>query len=566
MTPVFGTAAVLVAPSAPLLASGYVAGNSLAAQHYNWMWYHMTKELNNLLAFANLSQNTGDDTQVTQAVQFIAGREKYTPTAGYTPALGDVVQLNYDGTISNAKRIVSAAFDASNTIASAGGIALAPIDNSHVLVMWAVGLVIKAQIYTIDPYGINSPSALNSPATVFTCTTTLSGFDVAYSYTASGTAYLLMGYHLTGGAATTTTAVVASVNLSTYTMTINTPVNSATTGQWITFYSIAGTQNVLAAFMSSTTVITCQVISLVTVTPTWNTAATLTGANAFSIGSNITKIGLGLTPDGTQAFISMIDGTVFTAVHGQMAISGTGLTATAMASTGVPCFVGASNPKPDSATNTGASLLMAYAYGASGTPPIEMVIFNIRKKSSSAAVSIGRSPCFGRQISQSTSEHSFRITDKASGVGFFCTGHADFSTGAGTYSSVFSIVKKTGLIMDASFVGGDPFQYNPGVGTGAGVLGGCMLPSGIFIFATSSTATTSGGTIYALRRRNTILGVAIDNAGTVQRSGPLTGLSGLTIGPVGVDDNGNLTSVVGEARIGQALSATVLDLQVIPGV
>jgi hypothetical protein len=68
MTPVFGTAAVLVAPSAPILVSGYVAGNSLAAQHYNWMWYHLTKELNNLLTAAGVVQNTLNDSQLVQAI------------------------------------------------------------------------------------------------------------------------------------------------------------------------------------------------------------------------------------------------------------------------------------------------------------------------------------------------------------------------------------------------------------------------------------------------------------------------------------------------------------------
>ena len=85
MTPVFGTAAVLVAPSAPLLASGYVAGNSLAAQNYNWMWYHLTKELNNLLAAAGVTQNTLNDSQLVQAifgVTVLSSGSPYTLAAG----------------------------------------------------------------------------------------------------------------------------------------------------------------------------------------------------------------------------------------------------------------------------------------------------------------------------------------------------------------------------------------------------------------------------------------------------------------------------------------------------
>ena len=68
MIPIFGTAAVLVAPSAPLLSTGYVPGNPLAAQHLNFYLYHLTKELNNVLTAVGMSQSTADDTQITQAI------------------------------------------------------------------------------------------------------------------------------------------------------------------------------------------------------------------------------------------------------------------------------------------------------------------------------------------------------------------------------------------------------------------------------------------------------------------------------------------------------------------
>jgi len=68
MIPVFGTAAVLIAPSAPLLSSGYVPGNPLGAQHFNWYLYHLTAELNNVLSAQGLSQSTADDSQVLKAI------------------------------------------------------------------------------------------------------------------------------------------------------------------------------------------------------------------------------------------------------------------------------------------------------------------------------------------------------------------------------------------------------------------------------------------------------------------------------------------------------------------
>ena len=72
MQPTFGTAAVLIAPSAPLLSTGYVPGNTLAAQHLNYYLFHLTKELNNLLALAGLSPSGAVDTQVGAAVQWVA--------------------------------------------------------------------------------------------------------------------------------------------------------------------------------------------------------------------------------------------------------------------------------------------------------------------------------------------------------------------------------------------------------------------------------------------------------------------------------------------------------------
>jgi hypothetical protein len=69
MIPSFATAGVLTAPSAALILSGYVPGNPLAAQHYNWMWGHLTLELNNLLTLGGVVQDAAVDTQIGTAVQ-----------------------------------------------------------------------------------------------------------------------------------------------------------------------------------------------------------------------------------------------------------------------------------------------------------------------------------------------------------------------------------------------------------------------------------------------------------------------------------------------------------------
>lgn len=68
MIPQFATAGVLIAAPAPLLVSGYVPGNTLAAQHLNWYLGHLTAELNNVLSAQGLSQNSSDDSQILKAI------------------------------------------------------------------------------------------------------------------------------------------------------------------------------------------------------------------------------------------------------------------------------------------------------------------------------------------------------------------------------------------------------------------------------------------------------------------------------------------------------------------
>jgi hypothetical protein len=90
MIPVFGTAAVLIAPSSPLLASGYVPGNPLGAQHFNWYLYHLTAELNNVLSATGESYNASDDTQVITSIKALIGNSVVVSgTTSYSmPAIG----------------------------------------------------------------------------------------------------------------------------------------------------------------------------------------------------------------------------------------------------------------------------------------------------------------------------------------------------------------------------------------------------------------------------------------------------------------------------------------------
>jgi len=78
----FGTAAILIAPSSPLLSSGYVPGNPLGAQHMNYYLNHLTAELNNVLTAAGISQSAADDTQVSKSVEILAGSGAVISTSG----------------------------------------------------------------------------------------------------------------------------------------------------------------------------------------------------------------------------------------------------------------------------------------------------------------------------------------------------------------------------------------------------------------------------------------------------------------------------------------------------
>jgi hypothetical protein len=74
MIPSLFTGGSLIAPSSALITSGYVAGNTLGAQHFNWCWNHVTVELNNLLTAGALSQNSAVDTQVRDAILALGGQ------------------------------------------------------------------------------------------------------------------------------------------------------------------------------------------------------------------------------------------------------------------------------------------------------------------------------------------------------------------------------------------------------------------------------------------------------------------------------------------------------------
>lgn len=68
MIPSFSTGGVLTAPPGALITGGYVPGNTLAAQHVNWILNHLTLELNNVLTAGSVVQNSAVDNQLATAI------------------------------------------------------------------------------------------------------------------------------------------------------------------------------------------------------------------------------------------------------------------------------------------------------------------------------------------------------------------------------------------------------------------------------------------------------------------------------------------------------------------
>ena len=412
-------------------------------------------------------------------------------------------------------------------------------------------------------------AAIGSPVTVFTCTTTPAAFDVAFQ----SATLALVAYHVTGGSFTNTSAVTLSINPSTYAVTVNTPVSASSNGQGVTLHTIPGTTNVVAVWYTAATTITGSIISISGTVPTFNALATITVTAANLPGSlGFFRIGLGVSMAGDVCYVgSTAAATPFDSSYSAFAISGTTLTAG-----GTVVDFGYSGP-----SNTGSGQIDEIA------PNQIMCLQLVAISSNQMAFGLcflmaTRRPVsiFGNQmgagwpvpvseVSISAYDYQFRSVD-GNGIGVvmysnFGMPAAGSTVAAHLYLGFFR--KRKGGTQNV-FDFGDAYDQLMGL-VGACPAGGlCVLPTGTVI-ATAGQSTSSGtaGIIIAIRRHNNILGIAIDGLGTIQRTGIVSGLSGLTPGmEYGVDDSGALTTVVGDTKIGKALSATKMALQVIPGV
>jgi hypothetical protein len=139
--------------------------------------------------------------------------------------------------------------------------------------------------------------------------------------------------------------------------------------------------------------------------------------------------------------------------------------------------------------------------------------------------------------------------------------------GTGTYCRTIWLVRKVAADDPdmGSFDYGQAYQLSHST-IAFDHFGSDTLSSGIVIVSGATDDAANPSKVIALKRRNTIIGVAADAIGTVALSGTLV-TTGLTPGArYYADDNGDLTAAPGEVEIGIASSATRLLLSIKPGI
>jgi len=503
---------------------------------------------------ATITVSAGAIASITQAQPAglkLANTERYVPTPGYTPSVGDVVELNYDGTIRKAKRVNSGIISSGSSVNSARA---AYVDATRAVVVWMVGSNIIANVVTVDPSTLAFTWG-SSPQTVFTVGGTplqmmcdvINGNDSSHVYIAVGThgtgasALCYLYYCTVSGSGAGATISVGSFQNVAQLQYLNQP----------TFHALPGAPNncILADEFAGGSGSLLVLSNLTSGTPTQNTKIALTsgGLRLGVVNSDGTFF---VNPywNGVSPYDMRLQGCT---------ISGTSLSAafnvTAVAA-GTPGWgVAAISEGPPN------SFLMELTN--SNTAPFSTGIFSPKRLGGGTVSTYLGAPVPTVHNDASIPPVIYPVS-RAAGIHLLAL---PYTAGDGYEHRSIRFIKKSG---NGGIVFGDEYDIseNQTVAQLTASFGACLMPSGTVLVCVGGSAAASSSFLVAIRRRNTILGVAVDSAGTVQRSGSLPGLSGLTVGPVGVDDNGNLTSVVGEAKIGQALSATVLDLQVVPGI
>jgi hypothetical protein len=459
--------------------------------------------------------------------------ETYTPISGYTPALGDVVEI-VGTTIRKAKRVSKTVLVSGSTVT---GARVAALDATHAVVLYNVGLDIKAVVATVDLRDLSI--SFGTAVTVKTCTTSIPAFDVA----GIDSTRVLAVYTVTGG--TYNQLSVAVLSVSGIAITVNSAVNGSAGASGVCLAKIPGTTNVLLGWVEVTPSTKVAVVSISGTVPTINASATGPGE---SYGGSST-VPLTICASETVGFIvNYLTGATAHAIY-VFSISGTTVTAgTAIAIT---------NP-----TNTTNFMCEApagvFVLGSPNTSPVG--IYSLRRIGSTTFDAIGTffQPIINLRDVIGYEIPFLKTIDRSSGV-FLVMGNAVGPDG--NQLGYVTFAKRMGI--GPAYLFGDSWTFTTGAAQVLGLTfgGADILSSGVAILGYAE-GVVSQSYVVAIRRRNGTFGMALDNTGRIQRRGIVNGLSSLTVGPLGIDDDGNLTNVVGELVIGDAISATqvVLDI------
>jgi len=522
----------------------------------------ITKERITTFIETLLDDRTSEEAQDT----LVIGQSQFTPMSGYTPAVGDVVELLLDGTIRKAKR-------AATTVLASGsnvyGIRIAKLDSTRFVVCYgtssspATGPAdLNAVVGTIDPRTLSI--SYGTPVVVYTWMSFPQFvFDVAFVSTDK----VLVGYTQTTGFAQLS---VVTLSISGTTITLNTPVNGAAAAQGVTFARIPSTTNIAMMYATSGTVVAAAIVSISGTVPTINTPATVSFVYAGPVRINFIV-------ESTGAMIELIGATgtsPYPVTLYYWPISGTTLSSPTALSLNYQLALNAYSRRVAMIEEVPAGRLAIYFRTSVVTTNVEDMI------------GIGSQRIMGTgggnySDGQMAPFHSLPFAEYAGGLGdavmfaapksdgvMFMGGRAQDWVWPEVTSATFRAMFAKRIGATGAWIYGDVYSFEPGDSGFADYpfIGGCLLDDESTCLLGIQSQDASKSVILALRRRNGIIGVAADTTGKVMLSRSLT-TSGLTTGKkYYADDNGDLTTVVGEVEIGIAASTTKLLLAIKPGI
>jgi len=460
------------------------------------------------------------------------------PMSGYTPAKGDVVELNYDGTIRKALSNVATVLASGSIVSGAGGIVA--LTATTFLVTYSVGLVDYAVVGTVDERTL--AISWGTPATIYTHPSTNS----AYAVCALTSTLVLVAYGTGSGA---TQQYARTLSISGTSITVNAQATGPATALTNELIRMTDTSALLAN-RTTTTAMTVTVLTVSGTTVTFNTAASITTA------SNPVHVGLTVASDNLSGCLAYAVGGLFFVVF---TISGT--TVTLGSINAFTTTIGStSGPMIEPIDGLCAVMMVENVSDA----PWGAGIALYQRSSTSRNMNFYSSGCFV-PTPATVSKSILALLAKSEGlIGIAASEYKPYTGSAATSYIVvhLMVMKGHGGAIDR----GDVVYRDKSITMSAESM--TMLPSSEIVLVELRANTASDSEILAIKRRNRIIGIAVDTSGTVQVNGVVHGLSGLTIGECGVSDAGAIIArnTSGSVKIGNAVSPTKLVLAIGGGV